>query len=100
MHAHGMPTYSTMEFYMSSRKETFESSAAEVTVGESRRKASAPEMQPRADLNRVQRIQDAAYRRAQERGFAPGAELDDWLAAERQIDEELNPGRVEQSSGT
>jgi hypothetical protein len=95
-----MPTYSTKEFYMSSRKETFESSAPEVTTPDSRRKASSPEMQPRADLNRVQRIQDAAYRRAQERGFAPGAELDDWLAAERQIDEELNPGRAEQSSGT
>jgi len=32
------------------------------------------------------RISEAAYRLAQERGFAPGAELQDWLAAEREID--------------
>ena len=28
---------------------------------------------------------DAAYYRAQRRGFAPGCELDDWLAAEQEI---------------
>lgn len=46
------------------------------------RPASAPPRSP----DRVKRIQEAAYRRAQERGFGPGAELDDWLAAEREID--------------
>lgn len=30
-------------------------------------------------------ISDAAYYRAQKRGFAPGRELDDWLAAEAEI---------------
>jgi hypothetical protein len=44
-----------------------------------------------ADSSRVQRIREAAYRLAHERGFSPGAEIDDWLAAERQIDEELSP---------
>jgi hypothetical protein len=34
-----------------------------------------------------QRIREAAYRRAEQRGFAPGAELDDWLAAEREMKE-------------
>ncbi len=34
-----------------------------------------------------QRIADAAYYRAKDRGFEPGYELDDWLAAERQIEE-------------
>jgi hypothetical protein len=34
-------------------------------------------------------IAAAAYYRAQRRGFAPGAEVDDWLAAEREIDEQL-----------
>ncbi|HEY8507133.1 MAG TPA: DUF2934 domain-containing protein [Steroidobacteraceae bacterium] len=29
----------------------------------------------------------AAYFRAERRGFAPGHELDDWLAAEREIDQ-------------
>lgn len=30
-------------------------------------------------------ISDAAYYRARKRGFAPGRELDDWLAAEAEI---------------
>jgi hypothetical protein len=37
---------------------------------------------------RLERISRAAYRRAQQRNFAPGRELDDWLAAEREIDSE------------
>lgn len=32
------------------------------------------------------RIAEAAYRRAEQRGFAPGYELEDWLAAEREVD--------------
>jgi hypothetical protein len=36
--------------------------------------------------NREQRIADAAYQRAEQRGFAPGNELEDWLDAEREID--------------
>ena len=31
-------------------------------------------------------VAEAAYFRAQSRGFAPGHDLEDWLAAERQID--------------
>lgn len=34
-------------------------------------------------------IAEAAYYRAQRRGFAPGAELQDWLAAEAEIDRAL-----------
>jgi hypothetical protein len=30
-------------------------------------------------------ISEAAYYRAQRRGFAPGSELDDWLGAEAEI---------------
>lgn len=36
--------------------------------------------------SREARIQELAYRFAESRGFAPGQELDDWLAAERQVD--------------
>jgi hypothetical protein len=36
------------------------------------------------------RISLAAYRRAEERGFAPGNALEDWLAAEREVDSALN----------
>ena len=32
-------------------------------------------------------IRDAAYLRAQTRGFAPGSEVEDWLAAEQEVDE-------------
>jgi Protein of unknown function (DUF2934) len=39
---------------------------------------------------RHQMIADLAYRRAQGRGFNPGNELADWLAAEREIDFELS----------
>jgi len=31
-------------------------------------------------------IAEAAYLRAERRGFAPGSEVEDWLAAEREID--------------
>jgi len=34
-------------------------------------------------------IAERAYELAAARGFAPGAELDDWLTAEREIDERL-----------
>jgi hypothetical protein len=37
-------------------------------------------------------IARAAYLRAQNRGFAPGHELADWLAAEAEVDAELLRG--------
>ena len=36
--------------------------------------------------SRESRIATAAYYRAEQRGFAPGKELADWLAAEREVD--------------
>jgi len=43
---------------------------------------------PRVSAEERQRmIAEAAYFRAQQRGFAGGDSLDDWLAAERQIDQ-------------
>jgi Protein of unknown function (DUF2934) len=36
--------------------------------------------------SRAARIAEAAYWRAERRGFAPGHELDDWLDAEREVD--------------
>jgi hypothetical protein len=44
------------------------------------------------DEQRRARIAEAAYRKAAQRGFAPGGELDDWLAAEREVAED-KPGR-------
>lgn len=40
--------------------------------------------QPLAD--REARIAQAAYQRAEQRGFYPGHEVEDWLAAEKEID--------------
>src|ERR1700744_5647757 len=35
---------------------------------------------------RHRRIGELAYRRAEQRGFAPGNEVEDWLEAEREVD--------------
>jgi hypothetical protein len=48
-----------------------------------------PQREPPKPLETVSRetmIREAAYFRAERRGFAQGAELDDWLAAEAEID--------------
>ena len=37
---------------------------------------------------RVRRISEAAYYRAERRGFTGGYEVEDWIAAEREIDQE------------
>ncbi|RZL96390.1 MAG: DUF2934 domain-containing protein [Variovorax sp.] len=39
-----------------------------------------------AEPSREDRIREAAYAAADRRGFAPGHELEDWLAAEETID--------------
>lgn len=49
--------------------------------------ADVPETQPEAPQTRWTRIARRAYELAQQRGFAPGAELSDWLQAEKEIDE-------------
>jgi hypothetical protein len=43
-----------------------------------------------AGEDRRQLIAEAAYFRAERRGFQPGQELEDWLAAEIEIDALLN----------
>lgn len=57
--------------------------------GTARRSAGTPppvgDAAPLADAERLSRIAVSAYFRAQTRDFAPGAELDDWLWAEREI---------------
>lgn len=42
---------------------------------------------PSFSESREARIAEAAYWRAERRGFVPGHELDDWLEAERSIDD-------------
>ena len=43
--------------------------------------------------SREERIAISAYWRAAQREFAPGNELDDWLAAEREVDSEEQSGK-------
>ena len=43
-----------------------------------------------SQFERRQLIAQAAFRRAQQRGFGVGKELDDWLAAEAEVDYELS----------
>ncbi|MDY6944114.1 MAG: DUF2934 domain-containing protein [Pseudomonadota bacterium] len=73
--------------------ETAENRSADGVVGE----ASAQDVQitdskleqrdiPSFSESREARIAEAAYWRAERRGFAPGQEIDDWLNAERDID--------------
>jgi hypothetical protein len=39
-----------------------------------------------ATADRLEQIAEAAYKRAQDRNFAPGHDLEDWLAAEKDVD--------------
>jgi hypothetical protein len=66
-----------------------------------KRAAAAPVIAPSADTgagtvpspeDRRRMIADAAYFRAERRGFAAGGELDDWLAAEGEIDRLIERG--------
>lgn len=47
--------------------------------------AAAPIQPEVSDEETLKRIAEAAYYRAQQRGFSPGYEVEDWLAAEAQI---------------
>ena len=47
------------------------------------RKQAAPAVPTQAERDQMVRM--AAYFRAQQRGFAPGSEWEDWLAAEAEI---------------
>lgn len=51
-----------------------------------RRKAARTTKQTISAEERYRAIAHAAYLRAEKRGFAPGNEIDDWLAAEAEFD--------------
>ena len=53
---------------------------------------AVPPAAPASNVSHEERerlIAERAYQLAAERGFAPGAELEDWLAAEREIDSQF-----------
>lgn len=49
------------------------------------RRKAAPPMDGVTDRERYLLIAEAAYYRAERRGFAPGHELEDWLDAETEV---------------
>jgi hypothetical protein len=49
-------------------------------------RSEAPPAGPAPGIDRERRIAERAYQLAEQRGFVPGGELEDWLAAEREID--------------
>jgi hypothetical protein len=55
-------------------------------VGEHRITSRASSFEPPDRERRQRMIAEAAYHRAEQRNFEPGHELEDWLAAEREID--------------
>ena len=63
-----------------------EGKAMDVTTGNSQTVFSEDE--------RRRMIAEAAYFRAARREFAPGGELEDWLAAQREVDALLEAGRL------
>jgi hypothetical protein len=54
--------------------------------GTSKRSATAPSDVAVSDDARRTMISEAAYLRAEQRGFASGYELEDWLFAEHEVD--------------
>jgi hypothetical protein len=53
------------------------------------RASASPPQQVSRQKAREELIAEAAYFRAASRGFEPGHELDDWLAAEQMVDASL-----------
>lgn len=79
----------------SSAKARENTAKAGVKTGRAAERSASPpvavepshSMNPPAGMTEQVRreIEEAAYYRAQQRGFAPGYELDDWVAAEAEV---------------
>ena len=54
---------------------------------------------PSFSESREARIAEAAYWRAERRGFTAGQELDDWLAAEKEVDGHVATERTRRDRG-
>lgn len=76
-----MPEVSAAKPRRSAKRATAKSQPALGAVSE-----EAPKIINMTALDRSSMIAEAAYYRAQGRQFEPGHDLEDWLAAEREID--------------
>ena len=63
--------------------------AREMPASPAQRRAPPSEQPAPEDIRR--RIEMAAYLRAKQRGFTPGYELEDWLKAEAEVKNRLQP---------
>lgn len=71
------------------RPANADESTAETLVPEIVRTHLTQEQAQPMELERARAVAERAYELAEQRGFAPGAELDDWLQAEREFDARL-----------
>lgn len=70
-------------------------SAAAAQTSATEQRLTAPEPEARAEFSGREMdrmVAEAAYFRAMRRGFEPGFELDDWVAAEAEIRKNLERG--------
>lgn len=70
-------------------RRTPQSTKASVREGDNESSVVAVYVEP-TPINRELAIAEIAYLLAEKRGFTPGYELDDWLAAEREVDQMLH----------
>ncbi len=75
----------------SAKKKAVKKTAGKKTVKKKSVKKTAAKPQPRvvSDQERYEMIQRHAYFLAEARNFEPGHELEDWIEAERFVDEML-----------
>jgi len=85
---------------MATRRSSDTTRTEPTRAAEARRRPSQSKKSPPAPARltvtmetRHAMIAESAYLRAERRGFAPGHETDDWLAAEAEVDALLKAGQ-------
>jgi hypothetical protein len=68
------------------RKTATKTAAKKVPSAKAAAAQRSPEAAPSVPADRESLVRMAAYLRAERRGFAPGYEIEDWLAAEAEVD--------------
>lgn len=69
------------------RKTAAKTAAKKVAPAKAAAAKRPPKAAPSAPADRESLVRMAAYLRAERRGFAPGYEIEDWLAAEAEVNE-------------
>ena len=69
------------------RKTAAKTAAKKVAPAKAAAVRRSPKAAPSVPADRESMVRIAAYLRAERRGFAPGYEIEDWLAAEAEVRE-------------